>query len=1387
VSQQDMKWQTAPPRLHFSLAPEPSRLLRARERIRDYLNLNGADQTAINDVVLAIEEAFTNAIRHSGSNEDIDVRLRFEGASLRAVVADKGRGFDVESFDDTHVPDPLLDHGRGLYLISKLCDELHLSCNGGVTVEMVKGEFATRSQPPEHSSAGLAAHDTDYWTRREQLLRDEMAEAFASLDWEYRFTYANKAAFELFAMSSEECLGTSIWDAFPATHDMAVGRAIRRAMELGVSSIEEYSSPTKGRWVECRIYPSSCGVSLYLRDIDDRKRKELERDNLFAALRESRIRLAATLAAITDGFYTLDRTWRVTYLNDKAAEVFPGGKEALGANFWELFPDDVGSAYETSKRRAMGQGEVCSFEFYYPPFDAWFEERDYPSAGGITVLFADISERKRVEKALRDAELKSADLIRYAPTGIYEIDIRGSRFRTVNDAMCAISGYTREELLAMNPTDLLDAESQAIFAERLGKALAGEPVSDSVDYRFKTKDRRLRDVVLNTTFTTDDGAIDGALVVGYDVTERKQVEEALRQSAEAARQAEERYRSLFNTLIEGFCVIEMVFDVDGRPVDYRFLEINEVFEEQTGLHEARGKLMRDLAPDHEQHWFDIYGKVALTGEATRFTAPAAALGRYYDVSAFRVAGPESRQVGILFNDISERHRVEEERQHLLEESQAQSEELQAQGEELRVQSEELQAHYDEQLKQRTALLRENELRAGLNVIGELLHSTLEPDEVVRRALGAATRALGIDAAAIELSEGGTWPMRYVEGLPAGATGSSLLAEPVIARLVAHSGEALVLGDVTAHKIVGPFAGRCGIRSLVAVPLVAREEVVGVLLLVERRTTRHFEPAEVDFARRLGASIGLALENARLFSDVRETGEHLGNVLESMADGFVSVDREWRYTLVNPQAERLIGQPAGELLGRSMEELFPDMSGWPHYRSAMEGRTAETFEIWSKPLETWLEVHAYPTADGLSILFSDITPRKAAAEELRLHNADLAERAHFADSLNAINRLLHATLDFDTIMQGALDEGAEALGATAGLIEMSEESQWVMRYQHGLAEADVGLRLSAAESPIATRVGARGEPLAISDAQADGVVGSRFLRTHALRSLLAVPLVARGAVIGCLTFYGATVRVFSDSEIDFARKLGATVSMALENARLYEEQQRIAQTLQENFIHELPTVAGLELGVVSRTANEPELVGGDFSDVFVADDTHVVVLIGDVAGKVVRAAGLTETVRSTVRALAVTDFSPASILAKANELLLRFDPEEPHVTAFLAVLDPHTGHLSYASAGHPAPVHLGALTCRTLDLTFGPPLGTFERPYADAHAMLTLEDYLVLYTDGVTEARRDGKMYGEAQLVTTVADLRGLSAQELAEALLQDIGSYADKLADDIQIVTLRLA
>ncbi len=148
------------------------------------------------------------------------------------------------------------------------------------------------------------------------------------------------------------------------------------------------------------------------------------------------------------------------------------------------------------------------------------------------------------------------------------------------------------------------------------------------------------------------GHLLGVVLVFRDVTGKYAAQKALEES-------EARYRSLFNSIDEGFCIIGMIFDAAGEPADYRFLEINQSFEKQTGLRDAQGKRMRELAPQHEAHWFEVYGRIALTGEPARFQHRAEQLGRTYDVYAFRFGAPEDRRVGILFNDITQRQQAED--------------------------------------------------------------------------------------------------------------------------------------------------------------------------------------------------------------------------------------------------------------------------------------------------------------------------------------------------------------------------------------------------------------------------------------------------------------------------------------------------------------------------------------------------------------------------------------------------------------------------------------------------------------------------------------------------------------------------------------------------------
>jgi signal transduction histidine kinase len=154
------------------------------------------------------------------------------------------------------------------------------------------------------------------------------------------------------------------------------------------------------------------------------------------------------------------------------------------------------------------------------------------------------------------------------------------------------------------------------------------------------------------------GAVTGLFISGFDVTARVRAVAALRER-------EERYRALFNAIDEGFCVLEMIFDEDERPIDYRFLETNATFARQSGLTDAVGRTARELVPNLEAHWFAVYGRVALTGESVRFVEGSDEMGRWFDVYATRVGGERSRTVALLFTDITARRRAEAEREALL--------------------------------------------------------------------------------------------------------------------------------------------------------------------------------------------------------------------------------------------------------------------------------------------------------------------------------------------------------------------------------------------------------------------------------------------------------------------------------------------------------------------------------------------------------------------------------------------------------------------------------------------------------------------------------------------------------------------------------------------------
>ncbi|MBQ5946009.1 ATP-binding protein [Massilia sp. ST3] len=302
-----------------------------------------------------------------------------------------------------------------------------------------------------------------------------------------------------------------------------------------------------------------------------------------------------------------------------------------------------------------------------PPVEALYE------AGAIAVLHAPLSpailkakarfyidafrsmaERQRAESDLMDTRARLETIIAAAELAVWSWDIALDRVSADTrmavlfgiDPALAESAPLAAYLAALHPDDvpliqarLAEAASQgggydATFRIRLpGGAWRWAIARGHVDQDARGAAVRIRGVVI-------------------DATRQIEVEQQLRVT-------EERYRTLFDSIDEGLCVIEMLYDSKGQPADYRFLEANPAFVKHTGLRDAVGRTMRQLAPRHESHWFEIYGRVAESGEPVRFVNEARELGRWYDVYATRLGPAEWRRVAILFTDITERRRSED--------------------------------------------------------------------------------------------------------------------------------------------------------------------------------------------------------------------------------------------------------------------------------------------------------------------------------------------------------------------------------------------------------------------------------------------------------------------------------------------------------------------------------------------------------------------------------------------------------------------------------------------------------------------------------------------------------------------------------------------------------
>jgi serine phosphatase RsbU (regulator of sigma subunit) len=285
----------------------------------------------------------------------------------------------------------------------------------------------------------------------------------------------------------------------------------------------------------------------------------------------------------------------------------------------------------------------------------------------------------------------------------------------------------------------------------------------------------------------------------------------------------------------------------------------------------------------------------------------------------------------------------------------------------------------------------------------------------------------------------------------------------------------------------------------------------------------------------------------------------------------------------------------------------------------------------------------------------------------------------------------------------------------------------------------------------------------------------------------IPLATQAEILGTLTLVSLDPdRPIGGATLEAATSIAGQAALALDNARLYQQQKQFADSMQRSLLpREQPQSLGLDIGAVYASSARMD-VGGDVYDFLELADGRLAVVLGDVTGHGIDAAADMAMAKFVFRSLAREHPEPSEFLAAANEIVLEEIGEGKFITMLYVTADGREGDLVCASAGHPPPrVVRASGSPSPLDVR-GLALGIAGgQRYEVERVRLEPGDAAVLFTDGLLEARRDGELYGEERLDASLARHASLPAEELAKALVEDCRAFGGDLADDCAVVVLK--
>lgn len=530
------------------------------------------------------------------------------------------------------------------------------------------------------------------------------------------------------------------------------------------------------------------------------------------------------------------------------------------------------------------------------------------------------------------------------------------------------------------------------------------------------------------------------------------------------------------------------------------------------------------------------------------------------------------------------------------------------------------------------------------------------------------------------------------------------------------------------------------------------------------------------------------------------GEADVQTLETMPIGLIELDTDWTVRFVNAAAEHMVGYTRGELLDRSFWEAFPanvDNEFGHAYRDVVATGRPQTVEaFYPEPLNRWFEVHAVPTSQGLWLYFTEVTARRQAVERLALLALVSDDLVGTLDAAAAVGRIprtiVPALASWATVSLLGPDGAVEDAGAWH--VDPAKVAL-VRRYAAAAQES------SPTTAPVLRAV-TTGAPVTVSAAQltgpALGMVATgearQLLQVLAPGTLTVLPIRGPDRVLGALTVALDRRRAVDLADLATATEVAHRAGLALDNARLYEQQRQLAQELQRSMLTAPPEPDHAHIVVRYLPAAEAARVGGDWYDAFVQPDGATTLVIGDVVGHDTSAAASMGQLRSMLRGIAVTgDAGPARLLSQLDGAITQLQLHT-YATAALARfeqtpedLERGITRMRWSNAGHPPPliIHPDGTVAELASWRGELMLGVDPSARrTESTVSLDRDTTVLLYTDGLIERRDSVLDDGMDRLRRAAAELADRPLDELCDQLIARL--VDGRPEDDVALVAIRL-